>query len=143
MKTVDNPWTSLELKIARELFDNGASAQVIADNLPGRTRNSVIGMWHRQKWPARAPRGNDRKIKRYIKKNSTRNVKFPATPVKRKVIDIPIPVSLEVGILDLKPSTCRYATTPDDASVHLFCGNKSASPMGSWCEYHQALVHKG
>ena len=143
MKTVDNPWTEAELKIARELFDIGASAQVIADALPGRTRNSVIGMWHRQGWPSRAPRGNDRKLKTYNKKNSKLKDKFKATPIKRRIIDIPIPVSFEVGILDLKPSTCRYATTPDDASVHLFCGNRSASPMGSWCEYHQALVHKG
>ena len=140
MKTPDNAWTDIEIKVARELYDIGASARITAEALPGRTRNSVIGMWHRQKFPVRVQAVRVKKIKRVKQPYVSGAPK--AEPIKRKVVDIPMPESLEIGILDLKTSQCRYATTPDEASVHLFCGNRSARPYGSWCEYHQAVVHR-
>jgi hypothetical protein len=135
-----NPWTEIEDDFVRA--NRGKlSSQQMADALPGRTRNSVIG------------RAGRLGLERIISKAAPRR---PKTHAKRARVAwspelvplpevIPMPVEpLNVEIWDLQPWHCREVTGQDGATA-LFCGHPVADC--SYCEWHRSInlttYHRG
>jgi hypothetical protein len=130
-----NPWTEIEDDFVRA--NRGKlSSQQMADALPGRTRNSVIG------------RAGRLGLERIISKAAPRR---PKTHAKRARLAwspelvplpevIPMPVEpLNVEIWDLQPWHCREVTGQDGATA-LFCGHPIVNGSKfEWCEWHRSI----
>lgn len=138
------------------LWKLGETASAIAEQIPGTTRNSVLGKVHRLNLPvrtnlqARTPRppwDPNRDTRRKAKKAP----KPEREPIAKKVraaprvfafrAQIPIrkkaapPEFLGLDLLDLKPNACRY---PHGEGPYFFCGQPK-EPTSSYCSYHAGL----
>jgi hypothetical protein len=151
-------WTN-EINIeVRDLWAIGTSAleisKIIAVNHKFElSRSAIIGRCHRMGWrsPKRgqvAPRRpRQSKARRTYQQTGSDgpllNRLRAFTPPKVSLEPRPLSDQYPVGgrnmkLIDLGPHDCRYATSPDDAESHLFCGLATVEGS-SYCATHHAL----
>lgn len=137
------PWTPEELSHLKTRWaGDGASASEIARELPGRTRNAVIGAVHRLNLPTRAntprkPKPSDSRVRR------PRIVKPRSKPklVKTEAA-MCCPQYVPVTTLPYHQHTskhCAYVIgEPKDLTL---CGNAKAEDS-SYCVYHARICYR-
>lgn len=141
-------WTEEELDIAFKMSNDGFSASIIGKAI-NKTRNSVLGMLHRQsmKTPERRTRPpimktvKDKKIPkpkppRYRKNHVNINVIFNkyAIPIKPEIVIQSDPKT----IMDLRMSDCRAIIGKIKGINTLYCASPKSGGT-SWCETHRAI----
>ena len=141
-------WAYAETEQLRELAAAKLSARLIADRLPGRTRNSVIGQCTRLGIPLLGPRrggGWPRKPKLASEinqdweaamletANSTLGSVEP-TPSPAEPAPPQPPTAASVTLMELGPHQCRW---PLDGGF--YCGAEKV--RGSYCAEHGARAH--
>lgn len=156
-----SPWTEEVNDASKHLWEMGISAADVAANISARhhrpiTRNAVIGRAHRKKWvtpntqegdpglrkprgtkpPPREKRPNGVDGGLMVKLQAAHKLKFPKDD-RRPTITEPIE-SRNMTLLELGPHDCRYPTSPDDATSHLFCGAEQVDGS-SYCAHHDAV----
>lgn len=149
-------WTEAEIETVRRMYEReGASCQEIACVLPGRSRNSVIGIVNRQRMRRPEPsmlspeerderrrQQKAQQMRRYRermreKRNASRGESKPIVR-REKFLPVLISNSLGIDLMDLTESSCRYPVT--QSSPHRFCG--LTATHGSWCETHFHVCHQ-
>ena len=146
-KTIAGGWTPEQIaQVGRLCTKEGLSAQEIADRFPGRTRNAVIGVIHRNgfyrarterkpKPLTRAPglravAPSPSSPPRPVRKNPKAQKPRPAAPPLRAV-DTPT-----YDVLELGKDMCRFPVTAD--KPHRFCG--APTDGGPYCAHHAQIV---
>jgi hypothetical protein len=140
-----SPWAnqSNRDKLA-QLWSEGWSATYIASQIPGMTRNSVLGRLHRTKANKRKEIQRARKPRKYWgkaanrKEKSSYGIRLPGP----KVIEIPIVYdpSHQLPLLEANPGQCRWINGEPTGATTLVCGAPVAGEV-SWCPYHSSLVY--
>jgi GcrA cell cycle regulator len=146
-------WTDEAVDTLKRLWEKGLSAGQIAINMGnGLTRNAILGKVHRLELGKRSHGGTATKA---IKTKAT-NGREKAKPVKlAKPMPTPAPppvrsfevedhvdlvdVTHLIGILDLKPNSCRWVEG-DPRGVHGYCGRPKTA-VSSYCPEHDARVY--
>lgn len=148
--TINKMWTTEDGIRARKMNDEGRSAKEIAAEL-GRSRNSVIGWFHRHKIALDTPA----KMEKLSAKSSARFRKRQATPPKPTTIPLPklfidsktkepIPQPLNdtnVSFMKLTGMMCRSVVGEPNGAETIFCGEKTMKPGHSWCKYHHSIYY--
>jgi len=150
-------WTDERVDLLRKLWTEGLSASQIAAELGGVTRNAVIGKVHRlglsgRAKPAqsaasrqkRAPRANA-----YAKRTTGTKALAPAAKPAGEaassrsavVVDVPEPKLLNLNLLQLTESTCKWPIGDPQHDDFAFCGN-TARDGDPYCEYHCRLAYQ-
>ncbi len=123
------------------------------------TRNAIIGRAKRKgyrtsalaNYPCRPSDPNKRKVapKKRVKRPKSnlqsdaisRHSKALADFRKRQeIIYNDAPKSRNMTLLELPPRGCHYATSPDEATTHLFCG--APQNEGPYCMYHARICYR-
>ena len=146
-------WVGDRLEACRKWYFMGLSATEIAGEFgDGTTRNSIIGVIHRQGWNKLpdAPRGSDKMYGHGVKRIRVRSKPKPKRPVMGmpallEVVTTPVPILADDGsdipiqqrctIFDLSPTTCRYPYGEPGTEGFFFCGGE-ALPKLSYCPSH-------
>jgi len=154
-------WTDDRVELLKKLWAEGLSASQIAGQLGGVTRNAVIGKVHRlglsgRATTSRAKSTRSRKHKTARQTNSPRLGLFSNSntamraisgssdgvkeePFRSQYVELVIPESERVDLVDLKESQCRWPIgDPQENDFH-FCG-KNKSESGPYCEYHAEIA---
>jgi len=122
-------WAEDELKILRDMWIGGASASAISLALPGRSRNSILGVVYRSKnFP-----------KRLVTFFRTR----PARTVAAKPVSLPpevlLPASPPIGTMDLLDEHCRWPYDVPGQFDFIYCGRKLRE-HSSYCPGHSLIA---
>jgi len=158
-----NPWTEEEKKLATELKAAGVSASQSAAQLPGRTRNAVIGFWQREglssprpepglgktkrspeelefrRQAAREYRRNLRQQKKAFIESAPDGAAVPRRIAYRGECPPPV-VPLGLSLLELSDSQCKWPG--DDAGPYTFCGHPRDAASPAYCSYHRWIGTK-
>jgi hypothetical protein len=130
-----------------DLWENGHSATEVGNHF-NMTRNAIMGRVYRARQAGMLEakyKIDPETIKSKPKKTKKTSQKY--VTLKKKTKPLPILPTLEpspeskkepVGILDLKPSSCRYIVN-DNISKPLFCG--SPKKIRSYCKQHADLCY--
>lgn len=147
-------WTPEAIEFVRHRWlVEGKSASVIAAEMTGVTRNSVIGIAHRRGWPKRKTAFRAPVKARQKRANPVRAIKRASpTAMPSKIKQIlashevqsipdectwrPIDGAEPVPLMRLEPQHCRW---PIDGAVPLFCGC-TRIPGTSYCASHVKLA---
>lgn len=143
-------WTSEEDDKLRRLASQGLSGRQIAEQMPGRVRNAVIGRLFRlghkgtprpkrkpSSLPIRPSQNNTQYIKRLRKVEAEMKAAAPIQDSKQSD-DAPAP--LMIPLLDLTDQMCRWVVTDD--RPFLYCGH-AAKRSTAYCEYHYSRMFAG
>jgi GcrA cell cycle regulator len=72
-------------------------------------------------------------------------VQFDAEPVARQVLrpaeNVVVPISRQLGLLQLTERTCKWPNGDPLAEEFSFCGNE-AGESGPYCTYHSRLAYQ-
>jgi len=134
-------WDKSKEKLLRQLWSKGLSASKISEQIPGTTRNSIIGKSHRLGLEARS---NSRKSQFKTEKNLNipplnknqklgRKAKFKALLLS-KDIEKENPIQIE----DCNDSQCRYPNNHPGNKDFYFCG-RTALEGTVYCSIHFLL----
>ena len=148
--TINKMWTIEDGIRAQKLNDEGRSAREIAAVL-GRSRNSVIGWFHRHKIALDTPA----KMERLSAKSSARFRKRQATPPKPPAPFLPKlfidsktkePIlqplnDTNVSFMNLTGTMCRSVVGDPNGAETIFCGEKTMKAGDSWCKYHHSIYY--
>lgn len=154
-------WTEEELKKLKRLTVEGFSSAEISTILEGRTRNAIIGKWHRLGISPGYKESTNKSRQKLIKAAQRREkevnprVLWPIVPVpqicddpprKPDVKPMPMDISdkpgddapepLNLELLELTDHMCRWPVNNGDP--FLFCGHKKGKD-GPYCPYHQSI----
>jgi GcrA cell cycle regulator len=152
-------WTEERVARLTKLWSDGLSASQVAAELGGVTRNAVIGKIHRlglsgRDKPAsksgtrqkRAPRANNysrvnRPASNSVKTNSGANSSRIAAQVSAPVENLIAPKPLNIKLVQLTESTCKWPLGDPQEENFAFCGHsiKADTP---YCEYHGKLAYQ-
>lgn len=152
------PWDDADLATAREMWDRGCTASVIAERL-NRTRNSIIGLAHRRNFPPRAVetrhiwrRGKPKASPRPVKVKATSPYRIEHHNLLKKLRskrgetlqDIPPAVAAgtnATAFLDVRPNQCRMPLWAGREPIEqkFYCGNPVV-PALPWCPTCLVLV---
>ena len=134
-------WTDDRVELAKQLFEDGATASQAAMKLGGISRNAIIGKWHRMGL-VRAPK--QRSLMR-ARKPITRKEKIAKTPKRLPPTffaePLPPPVATDVArvtILDLEAHHCRW---PVGEPTEGYCGCKRYLTL-PYCEAHARRAYR-
>ena len=142
-----SPWTDAIDETARVNWTAGVSASNCVSLIYQQHgimlgRNAVIGRAHRQGWKTPTKPMERSGAVAVRKARSSRNYKELAQRPKLPKDTRPrIPDTTEsrnMTLLELGPTDCRYPTTPDDVTSHLFCGAEQ-EPGSPYCAHHTML----
>lgn len=151
----DTTWTEIEITTLKQLCADGQTAAQIADQLPGRNRNMVVGKLTRlRRRDPLSPRLCDTD-----KQNTTERAKAKAKATARVKLTwerLPYapytpPTDAEreddirasrITVLDLRENMCRYAidAPAGEKLSFFFCGEETAVDR-SWCAHHFKMTH--
>jgi hypothetical protein len=141
-------WTPDELEIVRKLAAEGKSASEIGHQV-GRTRNSVIGVMHRNKVKslaksgAKATKENSPNPPRPRRGEHLRRV-FLTGPKQERVkheISPPPPPSKEHYVPFLKRQNYQCKVIVEKrGEQHICCGTPAT--RNGWCDYHASIVYR-
>jgi len=134
-------WIHELVEFLREKFMEGQSAAVIASQIPGATRNSVIGKIHRLGLNGQQPQkkkklGVPRPVRYLPKPRGYRSA--PIMPVE------PLPPPPEVPLLNVRPHAevdeglCYWPVYIKDG-VQMYCATETTGKRVSYCEAHRAM----
>ena len=153
------PWTSDQIAILIQLFEEGYPFSYIAEQLSARynqhlTRNAALGKCHRLglkrgtpiRFGPRSPRPpREPRPPRPHKARST-PFRLPRPPRPRKVKPAPAvtsepPGAFRCDLMGLTNESCRYAVTEN--SPYIFCGFPEADLLGGkpYCNWHSKIVY--
>jgi GcrA cell cycle regulator len=152
-------WTDERVELLKKLWADGLSASQIANQLGGVTRNAVIGKVHRLSLSGRAkpassgprprkprPPAPHRPASRTFVSGNTA-LKAHAHPAPRRlpapipVEDIVVPISLNVSLMALNDSMCKWPIGDPGAEGFHFCGHKNFNGL-PYCEYHSRVAYQ-
>lgn len=138
MTGTSDAWPEENIKLLVELWGRGHSATQIAEIIPGKTRNAIIGKVRRLKLPYRAPLPAHRKAK----------PQRPREPRLMTIHDLPPPPPAPkpeppkppfVPFMQANEKTCR-SIEGHDGTLALFCSNPKIREE-SYCLYHQGIFY--
>ena len=154
-------WTDERVELLKKLWMDGLSASQIAAQLGGVTRNAVIGKVHRLNLSGRAKPASTtprpRKASRtaaphrpaarggYVSGNTA--LKVHAHPAPRRIPspvpieDLVVPISLNVSLMELKESMCKWPIGDPTSENFCFCGHRSFNSL-PYCEYHSRVAYQ-
>lgn len=155
-------WTAKEDEKLKLLIYDGYSASEISNILKERTRNAIIGRWHRLKiapgFRKSTNRNKQKLVKAVQRREKTKNprvlqpvvtVPCDEPPPKRDVKPMPMDISYKPGddapeplnleLLELTDHMCRWPVNNGDP--FLFCGHKKGTD-GPYCPYHHAFSRR-
>ncbi len=123
-------WDPALIERAKLLWNDGMKPADIGD-LIGKTRNSIIGMSHRQMWAAR--RTEPRKPRAQVKRQKPKTVRIstqaesivPPTVFKSK--------AGPVTLMERQDRQCCWPLDGPHGAAQLFCGEFTYT---TYCEYH-------
>ena len=140
-------WTPERIGSAKTLYNVGSSAAECAAILSREfgfsvTRNSVVGLWHRQKFQGRKLEPDHSRSRRTYEPRRAADLsnreRVPRTiapePFITKTVDA---VPLNLSFDDLQHGQCRYPYGDRDFT---FCGCQTV-PGQPYCEPHQQLCY--
>jgi GcrA cell cycle regulator len=147
---VTKPWTDEELNRLKALVNTGISASQIAKELPGRTRNAVIGCMQRRgiqnkNHPPAEHKPNSPNAKKIVRPKPVPKPK--RKPPMAMPPEVPLPAVTETGenytplnvtLTMLRFNQCRAVVGPIDGMDTKFCGHKTDDGY-SWCDFHKKL----
>jgi len=152
-------WTDERVELLKKLWADGLSASQIANQLGGVTRNAVIGKVHRLSLSGRAkpassgprprkprPPSPHRPASRAFVSGNTA-LKAHAHPAPRRLPvpipaeDIVVPISLNVSLMALTDSMCKWPIGDPGAEGFHFCGHKNFNGL-PYCEYHSRVAYQ-
>ena len=137
-------WTEQETKILRDLWKKGLTANQIASQIPGKTRNACIGRAHRLNLEARAV---SRKTTSKVKtenivpdsnrgKKLSRKVKFSSLSRFRSLLlDKNFEPENPKKLTELTDDTCRWPIGHPYEKDFYFCGRKPLEKF-PYCNLH-------
>ena len=132
-------WKPDQIEIVKKLTEDGLSAQKIGDVF-GVTRNSIIGLWHRNKIKVpdkpHARRAVPRPKKVYYVKKEKFYKPAPPPPEAPPQLRIVAQVPMNVTLMELAKDGCHYIAGDD----HLYCGHK-VTTEGSYCDAHREIMY--
>ena len=129
-------WTKEQDTVLREMRTQGFSAQQIAVELGGVTRNAVIG---------RAARLGLASTKRAAAPKAARKPRTRSTPFRMQdTATEPLPImdqrsDAPVALLDLEPHHCRW---PVNDAPYMFCA-AAKQDGSSYCGHHDQVASRG
>ena len=142
-------WTDGEIAQITRLIDEDMTASKIAAAL-GKTRNSVIGIVHRQKLKLHRNSGGGGGHSRKKKEGDVKQSRIPGVlaeptkpagpkPLAEPPPDIHPARMRRVPLADLNHNECKWPVDYDPSAVghHLFCG-KATEIERSYCDHHGA-----
>jgi GcrA cell cycle regulator len=152
-------WTDERVELLKKLWSEGLSASQIAAQLGGVTRNAVIGKVHRLSLSGRAkpassgPRQRKARnasphrpsTRHYVSGNTA--LKTHAHPAPRRLPaqvpleDIVVPISLNVSLLALNDTMCKWPEGDPGTENFHFCGHRNWNSM-PYCEYHSRIAYQ-
>jgi GcrA cell cycle regulator len=151
-------WTEERVELLKKLWSEGLSASQIAAQLGGVTRNAVIGKVHRLNLSGRtkpassSPRPRKvrtaapgRSMRPFVSGNNA--LKAHASPAPRRLPapmaleDIVVPISLNVSLLQLNDTMCKWPEGDPGAESFHFCGHRNWNSL-PYCEYHSRLAYQ-
>lgn len=158
MKEANKNWSEKEEATLRKETDEGWSAKRISESLPGRTREAVIGKWHRSEWytptkvlTKRPPRPRPKKEKPKPKPKVEKKRKWTG---KKTVEEVAVEVELNIAKIDETPRAediersktlvdldldkeCRWVImSAIDAVPALYCARPRAADHHCYCRAH-------
>lgn len=152
-------WTDERVELLKKLWADGLSASQIASQLGGVTRNAVIGKVHRlnlsgrakpaasaaRPRKARAPASHRPPQRTMIAGNTALKIHaHPAprrAPVQVPIEDLVVPISLNVSLLALNDTMCKWPIGDPGAEGFHFCGHRNFNNL-PYCEYHSRLAYQ-
>ena len=154
-------WTAERVDLLKKLWNEGRCASQSASQLGGVTRIAVIGNVHRLNLSGRAkpasttprPRKAGRAgapphrpaARTYVAGNTA--LKIHAHPAPRRVPspvpieDLVVPISLNVSLMDLNDSMCKWPIGDPTAENFCFCGHRNFNGL-PYCEYHSRIAYQ-
>jgi len=135
-------WDEQNTKILRKLWAQGLSAAKISAQIPGKSRNAIIGRAHRLKLEARAVSRRpalkiniDNNVKSGIKTQKLgRKGKFRAL-----LLDKNFPEENPTPLVELTDNHCRFPLGEKLEPAKFFCGRKPVQKEAGnfpYCELH-------
>lgn len=167
----DFSWTDERVARLRKLWTRGFTAEAIADELGCGSRSAVLGKVHRLRLSLRArdqaPKtaeqrrdaenhrkrlaratnsaAKNRGIKQSI--NHRRGVEadgdLEVLPLPDQASDLLIPAEQRKTLFQLTPETCRWPVGDPRSKDFFYCGAKSSSDGGPYCEGHARVAYSG
>lgn len=160
-------WTEERIEKLKKLWAEGLSANKIAAQLGGISRNAVIGKAHRLSLDGRAKQGRPHAVSSTPRAPSTTarrtsvpsvsrgSISFQGRVLVRQEIEIEpyeepefrpasnavVPIARRLGLDQLTERTCKWPVGDPLKDDFFFCGYESpdASP---YCTYHQRLAYQ-
>lgn len=136
---VSKVWTEETIQQLKTLWDAGLSAAAISEQIPGSTRNAVIGKKNRLGLAFRRPNPS------LLGRRKDKSVSKPTLPAAAPK---PIPKApTEPGIPFLKAgsTTCRsvegYEVNEQGYTLAMFCSNPK-DLESSFCPFHQDIYYR-
>ena len=131
-------WDQHKEQKLRELWSKGLSASKISEQIPGTTRNSIIGKSHRLGLESRALRKKT-SVKVNTENNNTQEVKTQKLGRKAKfkalLLDKNFPPENPVELSDLNDDLCRWPLGEKLLPAKFFCGRKPMLKF-PYCQLH-------
>ncbi len=157
-------WTDERVEMLKKLWQDGLSASQIAKQLGGVTRNAVIGKVHRLGLSGRsktapaapaAPRPRKPSAPRPAAPAEEEPIVLrpePIAPVmdaavtampflETRSVEIAIPTSQRVTIMDLRESMCRWPIGDPTNPEFRFCGGRSITGL-PYCPEHAQVAYQ-
>jgi hypothetical protein len=149
------PYSPSEISTIRVMLLAGRTARQIAETLPGRSKNAIIGIVRRtpelrkvgfSQMNSTMGRIADAKARGDVERKPRAVVETPETQVT-KAEPANRPVFLDVVYADLGDKQCQFETSGGaldaPASSFRFCGLTVAPGHKRWCAYHGSLSYAG
>lgn len=154
-------WSEEEIGILRAGVEAGHPAGLIACNLPGRTRNAVLGYIHRHRdeLPERPklqsapnPPGRITPAANNGRRGAEAGVITPRPPtptptppqprpIVHPVCDEPVePIGQRCGILELTDDKCRWPIGDPHQPDFFFCGGRALAGL-PYCGFHARIAY--
>ncbi|MPS70936.1 MAG: GcrA cell cycle regulator [Novosphingobium sp.] len=160
-------WTDERIEKLTKMWEGGATASQIADELGGVSRNAVIGKVHRLKLsgrgrttaaPARQKKASSapaasKPVRAAAPARSAAptigatalQVQFDAEPVARQQLrssdNVVVPISRRLDLTQLTERTCKWPIGDPMKDDFHFCGCES-SDSSPYCSYHAKLAYQ-
>lgn len=164
-------WTAERVEILKKLWADGLSANQVADELGGVTRNGVLGKIHRlglperTKAPSNGPPRDSKKLPRQRHAlpaaptpPAERLARSPATPqrtfrqeesvavAETAVVAIPfddmvVPMGELCTMLELQQYSCRWPIGESGKNDFRYCGARSGHGV-PYCAYHASIAYQ-
>lgn len=141
-RRAQTPWTEEEKAVVKAGRKKGMAASAIASQLPGRTRNSVVALAHREGYDTPVPAGWTNVRHHGHRKVAAGNPDVLVVKEAPKVQPLPPPLppapdALNLPLEELGRKACHYVVSAP-GEPYRYCG----APGHPWCEHHRARVYR-